>query len=276
MKQPSQSTHEPRGDFPRPEDIGFLHVGFSPVDPRLLNGTYDFSSDLENSMLDVSSYCRHHGYTYLRAIFSPPDDRMWGFGKALAIREALQEVKLLIVFDYDVAIMDFKVPVESILAGWGFNSSHLVLAAEEPDREKNKWKRVENGVAVEHTNLNIGFMVLRSCEKVLDSLELFSKCPDIVPGCEEHRRDGYVPDQTAWNKYVLPTFLDSEVVRSPCNDSNGYKSSYGPNNDDCEGNVISHAWGQKAALAEVVRGRMMRRVYKETFSSLRSTLLHRD
>ena len=249
-----------------------MHVGFSDVDQSLLDGSYDFSSDLQNSMLDVSSYCQHHGYTYFRAVFPQPTDRMWGYGKALAIKAALQEVELLIVCDYDVAFMDWYIPIETILAGWGFTSAHLVMAAEDPDRDKNKWVTRVNGTAVRQTYLNIGFMVLRNHEKVSDSLDLFNKCVDIVPGCEQHRWDGYVPDQAAWNKFILPTFLQSEVVRAPCNECNGYNSSFGPNNDDCEGLVISHAWGAKAQLGEVVRARLMQRIYRHSFFRLQGVL----
>ena len=118
--------------------IGFAHVGYSNVSQSILDGSYNFSSSVENAMLDLSSYCEQHGYTYMRAVFIPPEDRMWGYGKAAAIKEALQKVELLIVQDFDVAIMDPSRPIESILAGWGFTPAHLVLAARDPDRSYNR------------------------------------------------------------------------------------------------------------------------------------------
>ena len=272
FRLPPQTLQKRRGDFPEPQHIGFAHVGFTSVDQRVVDGRYDFLSDIENSVLDVSSYCQHHGYTYIRVVFPRPEDRMWGFGKALGMTAALQNVELLIVCDFDVAVMDFYVPIETILARWGFQPNHLVLAAEDPDRAKNKWESKPNGTAVLQTYLNIGFMVLRNHEKVFDSLELWNRCVDLVPGCEQHRWGGYVPDQAAWNKFILPTFLPSEVLRAPCNESNGYNSSYGPNNDDCEGLIISHAWGAKAQLGGVVRARILRRMYRSGFSALRRVL----
>ena len=62
-----------------------------------------------------------------------------GYAKAQAIKEALQQVQLLVVCDFDVAIMDATQPIESILAGWGFTHTQLVMAAEDPDRLSNKW-----------------------------------------------------------------------------------------------------------------------------------------
>ena len=271
FKVPSQTLHKHRGDFPEPQQIGFAHFGYSDVDQRLIDGTYDFSSILENAMLDLSSYCEQHGYTYMRVVFSRPEDKMWGYGKALAIKAALQEVQLLVVCDFDVAVADFHVPLEGILAGWGFTSAHLVLAPEDPDRPYNQWSREEDGAAAVHTNLNIGFMVLRNHEKVMDSLELFDKCVDIVPGCGELRWGEIFPDQTAWNKFILPTFLPSEVLKAPCNESNGYNHAFG-NNDGCEGLLVSHAWTAKPQLGEMVRARILHRLYASAFSPLQSAL----
>ena len=228
-------------------------------------------------MLDLSSYCEQHGYTYLRAVFPPPDDRMWGWSKADIIRQALQDFELLVICDFDVTVVDSSRPIETALSDWGFLPSHLLLAAEEPDRPYNKWtSSTAGGVDIEHANLNIGFMVLRNHQKVLDSLQLFSTCLETIPGCE-HYRYGKTsnPDQAAWNIFILPTFLPSEVLRAPCSEANGYAEAWG-RNDGCEGSVIHHAWQAKQHMADFIKARLMQQVYRgPSFSLLRSMLLAR-
>ena len=248
-------------------------MGFSGVEKSLLHGMYEFDSNIDNAMLDLSMYCEQHGYIYMRAVIARPEDRMWGYAKAQAIKEALQQVQLLVVCDFDVAIMDATQPIESILAGWGFTHTQLVMAAEDPDRLSNKWQSNETGTPTLKLNLNIGFMALRNHEKVLDSLELFSKCIDLIPGCDRHRWEGDFPDQSAWNIFILPTFLPQEILRAPCNEANGYSGSFKLGNDHCEGLIVTHAWNAKNQLASVIRTRLLRQTYKGAFSFLRNSFL---
>ena len=168
--------------------IGILHAGYSNTSGPLLQGDYAFDSATDNGMLDMSLYSAMHGYTYMRVAFEKPTDRMWGFGKGLAIKHALTHVDLLVVVDFDVAFMDLTIPLEDMLSRWGFISdSQLVLAVEDPDIPANRWTDMENGEEKTHLNLNLGFLVLRNHPKVHESLDAFFNCVDDIPDCEQFR-----------------------------------------------------------------------------------------
>lgn len=245
--------------------IGILHAGFTNISAELLQGDYAFESAVENGMLDMSLYSAMHGYTYLRVAFEPPNDRMWGYGKAIAIKHALQLVDILVVVDFDVAFMDLSTPLEDLLLRWGFKSEQLVLAAEDPQTPMNTWTAMEDGEEKTHLNLNIGFLILRNHPKVIKSLDTFAKCVDDVPECEAYRSGGSFPDQTAWNKFVLPIFTADEVIRAPCDEANGYRADWGEN-FGCQGTFVHHAWLEKYRLFEFVRDRLMHEAFKHTFS----------
>ena len=251
-------------------------MGYTGITESVLSGSYNFSSAADNAMLDLSNFCERHGYTYFRSVVKPATDRLWGYAKGLAIKQALQEVELLIVADFDTAIADHNRPIEDVLAGWGFNASHLLLAPEDPDKPYNRYEQVIDGVSVERVNLNIGFMALRRHERVAASLDAFSTCVDLIPECEQYRwlTNTTFSDQTAWNRFILPMFSPSEVVRAPCNEGGGNPEHWGNlGNDGCNGTMVHHAWGAKEALADMVRQRVITHVFRHSYGPLRSMLL---
>lgn len=247
--------------------IGILHAGYTNITDDLLKGNYAFDSMLDNAMLEMSMYSAMHGYTYMRFAFEEPRDRFWGFGKAAAIKQAIKHVDLLVVVDFDVSFMDPTVPLEDMMLRWGFNSAHhLVMAAEDPDRPINKWTIIENGNESTHLNLNIGFMALRNHPKVLESLDVWSNCVDVIPDCEQFR-GGAFPDQTAWNRFALPMFAADEVTRVPCNEANGYDPEWA-DNFGCEGIHVHHVWYPKHRLFELVKSRLLQESFKQTFYAM--------
>lgn len=202
----------------------------------------------------------------MRVAFEQPSDRYWGWGKASAVKFALEQVDLLVVVDFDVTFMDITLPIEDMLLRWGFRSDQqLVMAAEDPDISNNKWTVMEDGEERTHLNLNIGFMALRNHHKTHSSLERFINCVDTVPDCEQYRWGTIFPDQTAWNRFVLPMFTAEEVVKAPCDEANGYETEWG-DNSGCHGIHVHHAWIPKHRLFELVKSRLLQESFKQTFS----------
>lgn len=248
--------------------IGVLQAGFTDIGVDLLHGKFGFDSATDNGMLDMSLYCAMHGYTYMRAVFQPPTDRVWGYGKAKAMKIALHHVDILVTVDFDVAFVELTMPMEDLLLRWGFASAeHLVLAAEEPKTEINEFISLEDGVEKSQLNLNVGFMVLRNHSKVLESLDVFETCVESIPECAAYQGGSNFPHQTAWNKFVLPMFSDDEVVRVPCGEANGHRPEWGEN-FGCEGTHVHHAGLQKLRLYEMVRDRLLHESFKHTFATM--------
>ena len=124
---------------------------------------------------------------------------------------------------------------------------------------------MEDGEEKTHLNLHIGFMVLRNHHKTPRGLNMFINCVDVIPDCEQYRWGTIFPDQTAWNRFLLPIFLAEEVLKAPCSEANGYEAEWG-GNSGCHGTHVHHAWILKHRLFELVKIHLLQESYKQTFS----------
>ena len=204
-------------------------------------------------------YALEHGYCFRRILASPDDGYAGTWPKIQVMLDQLDDTDhdVLVYMDGDAFVTDNAVPFSRMFDLAGFETTHSLMMAQDPDIEVNYNIHGQR-------NLNTGFIVARNNNVTRNIFSAILTCPERLEACEHLKRD-WPHEQGAFSSYVMPTVASHDLLQADCDMFNGYLTE-----PYCTGRFVSHAWSGKHLLPALLLDEVLQSLLQALEMSLLS------